>query len=602
MALAAVLASLLAVGMPAHADDGRWYVVLGSFGSTDAAQAARAALESSTTRPLGLLSTDDGRQRLVAGPFPDRPAALAARAPLRKLVPDAWLLAVSTESQPVVATDRDTDAAPPAVIVTPDEDTTAATATAAPPAAALPLTLNTAIATSLTANPALRAGLAGLQAGQAQVRIARSGLLPQIGLALEAAQIDPDRAASSNGRAPEYLQTASANLSQVLYSEDARARLAIERIRQGAREQAQQALVLDTILDTMVAYLDVLRADALRQIRSDDLALAQSNYERAEIRLQLGVAARSEVYRWETNRARARTELANAEARMHQARFELDRLMAVQARLPRVLEPIDQNHPHLLVSEPAVQAALAQPRQLEKLRRFLLDEALSGAPDLEQLRRDRQAQERALAGARRTLVIPALTASASAIQETGRSGEGAEELDINFADFFPGAPADSQIGGNTDKLQWRLALRAELPLLQGGARHAEVSRLQHEVDRLQYQYDATLQRIRAGILSNAASAEARFANIGYARTAAAAARSNLELVRVSYERGVVTIIDLLDAQNARTQSELSATNAVYDFLADWFRLQRNTGQFDIVQGDAERSARRTRLLEALRGD
>ncbi len=585
MISAALVGSLPAL---AHAE---WYVVVASYPALDQAESNAAALAERLGLPIALLRDPQGRHhRLVAGPYPDRDAARAARDRIRGEIADAWLLATAATSG------APTNPAP-APLVEPAES---AGSTESTESAAEYLSLPRAIATALAKNPSVRAGIQGLEAGAAQVRQALAPLLPQVSLAMEASQIDADRAAASNGRAPEFFQAASLGLSQVLYSEDERSRLAIERIRQKAREQAQQGVVSDTILAAALAYLDVLRADALRQIREDDLALAQSNYERAQIRLELGVAARSEVYRWETNRARRRTELANAEARLAQARIELNRVMDQPLDTPVELKPIDHHDPGLLVSHERIQQALADPELQPRLRRFFLDEAATHSPDLERLREERAAQQRALQGARRSLLIPSLIASADARQETGRGGAGAGILDIDFAKIFPNVPAgNSQIGGDTDKLEWRLALRAELPLYQGGRRFAEIDRLTAETRRVQMEYDATLARVRSNIMSSAASAEARFANIGYARTAAEAARNNLDLVVVSYERGVVTIIDLLDAQNARTQSELAATNAVYDFLADYFRLQRGTGEFDIVETDAERAERLARLIKAL---
>jgi outer membrane protein len=64
--------------------------------------------------------------------------------------------------------------------------------------------------------------------------------------------------------------------------------------------------------------------------------------------------------------------------------------------------------------------------------------------------------------------------------------------------------------------------------------------------------------------------------------AAAAARSNLELVSDAYSRGAVSIIDLLDAQNAHIVADQASANAVYDFLLDLVALQRAVGRFDAL--------------------
>ncbi|MGH7849073.1 MAG: hypothetical protein ACREOP_02115, partial [Thermodesulfobacteriota bacterium] len=53
-------------------------------------------------------------------------------------------------------------------------------------------------------------------------------------------------------------------------------------------------------------------------------------------------------------------------------------------------------------------------------------------------------------------------------------------------------------------------------------------------------------------------------------------------------RGVVSIIDLLDAQNAALSADLNAANSVYNFLIDLMNLQRASGKFDFFTSAEER--------------
>ena len=69
--------------------------------------------------------------------------------------------------------------------------------------------------------------------------------------------------------------------------------------------------------------------------------------------------------------------------------------------------------------------------------------------------------------------------------------------------------------------------------------------------------------------------------IGLAREGADAAGNNLELVSDAYSQGLVSIIDLIDAQNAALVADLSAATAVYDFLVDWVEVERAVGRFSL---------------------
>lgn len=65
----------------------------------------------------------------------------------------------------------------------------------------------------------------------------------------------------------------------------------------------------------------------------------------------------------------------------------------------------------------------------------------------------------------------------------------------------------------------------------------------------------------------------------------------------AYSRGVVNIIQLLDAQNAAFIAQLRAENAVHDFLIDFMEVQRSIGTFDIFMSAEEREAWFKRLEE-----
>jgi outer membrane protein TolC len=64
-----------------------------------------------------------------------------------------------------------------------------------------------------------------------------------------------------------------------------------------------------------------------------------------------------------------------------------------------------------------------------------------------------------------------------------------------------------------------------------------------------------------------------------------------------YVRGLVSIVDLLDAQNSSLRSDQAAENAVYDFLIDWMDVERAAGRFDFLMTQAEREEWFQRLQE-----
>ena len=53
-------------------------------------------------------------------------------------------------------------------------------------------------------------------------------------------------------------------------------------------------------------------------------------------------------------------------------------------------------------------------------------------------------------------------------------------------------------------------------------------------------------------------------------------------------RGVVSIVDLLDAQNTALSADEDAENAVFTFLIDLMRVQRAVGRFDFFMTPDDR--------------
>ena len=74
------------------------------------------------------------------------------------------------------------------------------------------------------------------------------------------------------------------------------------------------------------------------------------------------------------------------------------------------------------------------------------------------------------------------------------------------------------------------------------------------------------------------------------KKAADAARKNLDIIADAYAGGAISIIELLDAQNAALVTDQVASNAVFDFLIDIMDIERAVGRFDFLISDQEQEA------------
>ncbi len=439
-----------------------------------------------------------------------------------------------------------------------------------PQAHAVTWSLAGAVQEAVRVNLELEAAGRAVAAGEHAVRGARAALLPQIEASADAQRIDDDRAAAALGQAPERSSSTSLALRQLLYAEDARASFEVERLRQQARELDREQLRLDVALEAALAYLGVLKAETLEQVQKDNLSLTRSNLEQARIRRALGVARPAEVFRWESEIANNRRAVIDAQAARRAAQTALNRVLHRPLEQAFATAETTLQGSRLSVADPRFARYVANPWRFRVFRDFLVEEGLARSPELRGLQAALDAQQRLLTAARRAYYAPVVSAQLSVSETLSRSGAGA-------------APVPGR-----DDTDWAVGLNLTLPLYQCGGRGARVNEARETLEQLRLQRAASAERIEEGIRSDLHGTGATYPGIRLSQQAAEAARKNLELVADAYARGAVSILDLLDAQNASLTAQAQAASAEYDFLIDLMRVQRASAFFEILATPAER--------------
>jgi outer membrane protein TolC len=573
------------------------YVVVGSFDRLASALEAAEKVGQQLGEELDVASVVSGaatRYRVVSGPHEKEQVTTVKSRAEQLGISDAWVWIKSTAESsegvtpPAPAQIAEQDG-PSGMTLAPRIDASQPGSTEVVVSQRETISLKEAVQMALEKNLGLLASRQELAAGEAGVRQAKAGLYPSLTSSVQQTAIDQDRAASSFGRAPEFRTTASLQLSQVIYSEDIKATFDIQKLLQSSLASDQQGIVLDTILNASSSYLAFLRARALARIFEDDLRLTNSNYDRSKIRLELGVANKAEVYRWETAQASSRKDLVLAEAAVERARINLN--VVLNQPLTKNFETINPTlqDSYLMISDPVVWERLKNDTRRRELTDFLSAEAILFAPELRSLREKQAAQRRALKAAQRSITVPSVALIVDGSKHLADDGVGTEQLSIDI----PGT--ELQFGGAVDDVEWSAAIGAKLPLYAGGERFARIEKARAELAQIDLLYDDALLRIHAAILAKTADVQASIRTVDLSRDAARASRNNLQLVLDSYERGVVTNIDLLDAQFSLLSSELSAANTVYDLILEYLRMQRIIGNFDIVSTSEQIVAARQRM-------
>lgn len=446
------------------------------------------------------------------------------------------------------------------------------------------LELPEAMREAIDANLDLRAGERSLASGAQDIAAARAVWRPQLSASLTGILIDDDRAETSFGQQAERAAIAGLELSQLLYDEGAAANVDIQRAQQRAREASFESLRLDIALEAGVTYLELLRAETLQRVRRGNLDLTREHLAVAELRRDVGAANPSEVYRWESQIATDRQALIEAAVGVEKARLALNQLLHRPLETDFATVPVDLSADFLLDPQ-QIRGFIATPQRFRLVRDFNVAEGLEQSPDLRVLRESIDIQKRRLQAARRAFYLPTFGARFNLDHELDAAGAGSD------------AGGPSPFGEPADDTDWSLAVSGSLGLLTGGARRAEQIQAQEEIARLELELTAAEEAIAEAIRAAMFDTRASYLSIDLARQSAEAAQESQELVADAYARGVVSILDLLDAQNAVLSAELAAANAVYDFFIDLLRVERVTSRFYSLEARDERNAWLQRLGE-----
>jgi outer membrane protein TolC len=447
------------------------------------------------------------------------------------------------------------------------------------------LSLADAMRRAVDANLDLKAARLEVESGAQNVRSARSNLLPYVESRFGGTVTREETASASLGQQPQRQLDGGLSFSVPLYSENAWAGYGSERRLQQGREAVREQTRLDVVLDAARAYINVLQARTLTDVRRSNLYRTRSNLETARVRESVGSTSRADVYRWQGEVANARRDVISAESQVRVAILELKRVLDLPLNQPLGQQPVTLGDPALLAQDSTVLTWFGHPRRYAVLTRFLVGEALRVSPELARADAAIAAQDRQRLAAGRAIWMPTVSLQGGINNVFNRDGAG------STAPTLPGGI----IMATGPDLRWQFRIQASLPLFTGFQRTARREQANIELEQLKVERAGAAltveQRVRAALETAASS----YAAIGLTREAADAASRNYELVSDEYARGTASITALIDAQNAAESSAEAAANAVHDFLLDLLRVERAMGGFGVLRPAEQQQAFLQRL-------
>jgi outer membrane protein TolC len=146
-------------------------------------------------------------------------------------------------------------------------------------------------------------------------------------------------------------------------------------------------------------------------------------------------------------------------------------------------------------------------------------------------------------------------------------------LKNGFPDTMP--PPNTDI--STPRINWSAGAELSIPLYDGKRAHYH----ENEAARNESASDAAVhvieERIKTEVLQAMADVEASFSKLDLSRSQVMVAQRSLELARLKYDAGVVTNLDVLDAENDFSQAQLGHLRNQYQYTQSMYALDHTTG-------------------------
>ncbi len=417
---------------------------------------------------------------------------------------------------------------------------------------------------AVEANLDLQAIEVSIPISEEEIKLARAGLLPQIGMALTNEEIDPDLAEILFLQA-ENTTDFSLLGSQLIYSDQVWANFQIARYLKNSTDYEVATAVLDTLNVAGTAFLAVLRAKAVEQVFAANVDVTRVNLDLAYVRERVGYSSRADVLRWESQLAIDQQDYLDARAFRQRTEVELNRILNLPQNVPILSTETDVGDFLAVMEDPRFQHFLDNPRAWLTFQEFIVEEALENAPELFRFDQLINAQKRRRTAAQRSYYVPDVFVDSQFNQNIDRSGTGSSAANMAL-----------------DDQNWSVRVQATLPLFAGGARYAEFSQSRFQIHQLDLQRGSINQQVEARARNTLFQIGSSYPSIQLARAAADAASANLELVTDQYAKGAASVTDLTDAQNNALTAELAYAQARYDFLIDYINVLRSAADFSVL--------------------
>ncbi len=445
---------------------------------------------------------------------------------------------------------------------------------------AAPLSLREALKMAETGNTSLAIRESQVESSRRSMQTARSAMLPQIFASAGYQHESPW--GELKELLPENQTVAGITLSQMLYDDKAISDYRSSKSLSEGSQFDQEAQRMDVLAGSGSVYLRYVLARLLYQIQLENLRLTEDNLDLARVRVNVGYAGRDEVYRWEAELAKRRSQLLEAEALVESQRIALNQILGVEQDHRWDPEEIEVDSEVFSFLGGNLASIFEDTALFEQFREYSLELAFQNSPEQMFFDKALEAQDIQLGQRKRKFYLPSFFANLSYDYQIHRTPE------------FAG----------TDKGWFRFEISAVYPLFNGGGKYYDMKKIASDREALSREKNLSQELVERRTRTAIRQLENSFPSIRFDVSAAENAKKNLQVVQDKYAQGIENITRLLEAQNESFRADQEATIAAYSYLLDLVSFQRAISWFEMEKSpeDIDRILENFRSFLASQGE
>ncbi len=407
------------------------------------------------------------------------------------------------------------------------------------------------------------------------IESAKSNYKPQVEFFSNVIQIDSDRAEYSSGQYSEGTVDMGVKLTQLIYSNSVIKNIEIKKLLDKSVENQIKASNDEILYRIVLTYLDIIRAKNSIDIINTNQQFIKENLEFAKEQFDIGVADKSDVFRWESELADASMKLTTAQNSLKLLKTELANTILINKDY--ILKKYDlDSEVFRIFNNDAIKVL-----DNSKVQNLLLEEIVLTHPNLKYIKRliEAKKEEKSINEASR--YSPKIAFEAQARKIVDRYGQ-AEDFQ---------RPWDDE--------EYQAVLNLTIPIYEGGKKSVDIQKNELELINLKLKYEETKNLINKNIKQNIDALDSSFKKLFYAKKSMKFTKKNYQSVLDKYKKGKVNIITLLDAQNTYTISRLNKNISEVEYLSNLSSIYYFTGNIDVLVDKNKKNNLEKKILKAI---